>query len=270
MRRGRRLTTALLVMAALLAGCGTDTDEPKSEPTGPETTTVAVYFLTETPAGPRLAREMREVGEADPVGAAVKLMFEGATDPDYFSPWNPAAVVLGVESTEDSIEVNVSPEVRTANIGSGGAALMVQELVYTATEAAGFDGKVTLLVEGEPAGELWGVLSWDEPVGREPAENVRQLVQIDSPVEGAQVSSPVTIEGEAVVFEANLPWRVLDEGGAVVEEGFAMTDEGQRFAPFSFEVELEPGSYTVEIVEDDPSGGEGRPSMTDTRTITVG
>ncbi|HET7736066.1 MAG TPA: Gmad2 immunoglobulin-like domain-containing protein [Nocardioidaceae bacterium] len=270
MRQGRRLTAALLLMAALLSGCGTDTDDTTPEPTSPETTTVAVYFMTETRAGPRLVREMRDALATDPVSAAVKLMFEGATDPDYFNPWNPAAVVLGVEVSGDSIEVDVSPEVRTANVGSGGAALMVQQLVYTATDAAGIDGNVVLLVEGEPAGELWGVLSWDEPVAREPAENVRQLVQIDSPVEGAEVSSPVTIQGEAAVFEANLPWRVLDEGGAVVESGFTMTEEGQRFAPFSFAVELEPGAYTVEIVEDDPSGGEGGPPMTDTRTITVG
>jgi len=56
-------------------------------------------------------------------------------------------------------------------------------------------------------------------------------VQIDWPREGATVPSPVRVTGDAAVFEANLPWRV--------------------------------------VAEDDPSGGEGGPLMTDSRTITV-
>jgi hypothetical protein len=55
----------------------------------------------------------------------------------------------------------------------------------------------------------------------------------------------------------------------VVASGFTTTAEGQRFAPFAFTVELEPGEYVVRISEDDPSGGEGRPVMTDDRTVTV-
>jgi hypothetical protein len=34
-------------------------------------------------------------------------------------------------------------------------------------------------------------------------------------------------------------------------------------------VTLEPGEYTVRIREDDPSGGEGRPALTDDRMFTV-
>jgi hypothetical protein len=99
---------------------------------------------------------------------------------------------------------------------------------------------------------------------------VRKLVQIDRPVEGATTSSPVTVSGDAAVFEATLHWRVLDAGGAEVAGDFTMTSEGQTFAPYTFTVELVPGTYTVVIDEGDPSGSEeGGTPMTDTRTITV-
>lgn len=265
-RRHPAKAATLIAIFALMVGCGEDT-EPQ-EPT-PSTVTTAVYFMAETRTGPRLVREMREVVDTDPAAAAVKLMIEGPTDPDYFSPWNTAAVVRGIATSAGAVEVNLSPDARTANIGSAGAALMIQQLVYTVTDATDPSAAVTLLIDGEPAGELWGAVSWDEPVTREAEEDVRQLVQVDYPIEGATVDSPVNVEGDAAVFEANLPWRILDEDGAPVEVGFTMTEEGQRFAPFSFSVDLEPGRYIVEITEDDPSGGEGGEPMSDTRTITV-
>jgi hypothetical protein len=79
----------------------------------------------------------------------------------------------------------------------------------------------------------------------------------------------VTVTGEAAAFEANVPWQVLDAEGAEVAAGFTTTSEGMTFAPFSFEVELDPGTYTVVITEDDPSGGEGGTPMSDSRTFTV-
>ena len=82
-------------------------------------------------------------------------------------------------------------------------------------------------------------------------------------------TSPVAVSGDAAAFEANVPWRVLDPAGGVVATGFATTSEGQVFAPFSFTVELAPGTWTIEISESDVSDGEGGLAMTDTRTVTV-
>jgi hypothetical protein len=231
---------------------------------------VAVYYLVDTRAGVRLAREPATVTGADPVVAAVERMVSGADDPDYTTSWDPGTRVLGVDRSAAAIVVDLSAEARTADIGSEGAATMVQQLVWTVTEAADADTTpVQLTIEGEPAGELWGAVSWTEPIPRDDPLAVRQLVQIDEPAEGAVTGSPVTVSGEAAAFEANVPWRVLDAAGAEVTSGFATTSEGQVFAPYSFTVDLPPGTYTVEISEDDPSGGEGGTPMTDTRTVTV-
>jgi hypothetical protein len=82
------------------------------------------------------------------------------------------------------------------------------------------------------------------------------------------VGREVEVRGEAAVFEATVLWEVLRDG-ALVQKGSASTAAGMQFAPFAFTVTLEPGTYTVRIREDDPSGGEGRPVLTDDKTFTV-
>jgi hypothetical protein len=76
------------------------------------------------------------------------------------------------------------------------------------------------------------------------------------------------VSGDAAVFEATLVWE-LRQDGRVVDSGFDTTLDGQRFSEFKFELELEPGEYTVVIIEDDPSDGEGGEPMSDERTFTV-
>lgn len=254
----------------------TTSDEPQAsettETTPPQDTAETyVYYVVDTRSGLRLAREIHDV-PTGPDGAkeAIEAMISGADDPDYTTTWNPDTRVLSATAEDGVISVDLSGEARTANVGSGGAAMMVQQLVWTATEAFGTpDATVQLTLDGADPGDLWGVLTWEEPIGREAPADVRTLVQIDTPRDGAEVTSPVTITGDAAAFEANVPWRVLDESGAEVLSGFTMTTEGMRHAPFSFQIELDPGQYTVEISEDDPSDGAAGTPGTDTRAITV-
>jgi spore germination protein GerM len=285
----RGLASALpVVVLALLAGCATDdpvqetptavepaeTDtpaEPTPEVTEPaDTVTVMVYYPIDTRTGFRLAREPREVPDSPSMAGVVETMIAGPDDPDYGAVWNPSTQVNDVTVADGVITVDLSADARTANVGSALAGLMIDQLVYTVTDAAEDPSlAVMLTIDGEPAGALWGAVVWDEPVTRADPMDVRLLVQIDNLAEGAVVSSPVTVSGEAAVFEATLLWKVLDADGAEVAAGFATTSEGQTFAPYAFDVELDPGTYTVVITEDDPSDGEGGESMTDTRTITV-
>lgn len=293
-RRGPALGLAALV---LLAGCATptsgpttpaeppttattaeepseepstDTPTPTEEPTVTEDRT-AVYFVADTRAGFRLVREPHAL-TGDRAVAALETMIAGPDDPDYATAWNPDTQVRSVTEADGVWLVDLSADARTANVGSEGAALMIQQLVWTVTEAVGDPAAAVLLtIDGEPAGELWGALVVTEPVVREDPLGVRVLVQIDNVAEGDPVTSPLTVTGEAAVFEATLLWRVLDATGAEVANGMTMTTEGQTFAPYSFEVTLEPGTWTVVVEESDPSGGEeGGPVMTDSRTVTVG
>jgi hypothetical protein len=292
------LTAAGAALVLVAAGCGSE-QAPQAVPgatepaatTSPAPTltptpaaspaataleaTVPVYYLTDTGTQLRLAREFRQVAAPDgPAVAAVAAMLQQpALDPDYSSPWNPATQVLAVAEQGGTITVDVTADARAADVGAEAAERAVQQLVYTVTAALQSNADVQLLVDGQPAGELWGHVVWDEPIGRAPALDVRLLVQVNEPAQGATVPPTFTVSGEAAVFEANLPWRVETPSGDLVVSGAAMTAEGQRFAPYEFEVTLpegaEPGEYVLVVEEDDPSGGEGRPVMRDTKTVVV-
>lgn len=274
------------LIALTLAGCTGTTDPqpgttaPSTEATDPKITGaptavpfedvwVTAYFMVDTRAGLRLARERQSVPDDD-VTTAVEAMIAGPVDPDYTTPWNPQTEVLSVSVNAGLVTVDLSKVALTASIGSERAALMIQQLVWTATDAAGQpEAAVILLIEGEGPDDLWGAVRWDEPVRQADPMDVRALVQLDVPAEGEEFAAgAVEISGEAAAFEANVPWRITD-GGTEVESGSTLSSAGQEFAPFQFTVELEPGEYVVKITEDDPSGGAGGAPMADTRTFIV-
>lgn len=227
---------------------------------------VPAYFLTETPAGPRLAREFRGVQDRENAAeAALGVMVEGPVDPDYSTPWDPETE-FSVTEAADAIEVELS--VPDDGVPEELRELAVQQVVYTVQAALQSTDDVRFVVGASTAEQLWDADTSTITVPRAPQLEVRQLVQINDPTEGMPMTSPVEITGEAALFEATYEWRI-EQGGVVVEEGFGQSEEGQRFAPFSFEVELEPGEYEVIVTASDPSGGEGPGPMSDSRTFTV-
>jgi hypothetical protein len=277
-----RRAAALIVAAVVLAACGGNGEQtaphaspstsssPPAEETGPSYR--SVYFLVDTPVGVRLAVEEPEFPAGlpdDEVPAAmVRKMISGPDDPDYTSPWNPRTRVLSVRKQGDVVTVDLSPAARRADAGSEVAERMVQQLVYTVTESEGASSKVLLLIAGEPAGDLWGTVSWSEPIGRAEPRDVRLPVQIGTPSDGAFLASPVHVVGGVVGDESRLPWRVLDPRGNVVRSGSASVATDSMI--FMFEVPLGPGTYTLEVAQDHPSGGPGHRPVKDTKTFTVG
>jgi hypothetical protein len=202
----------------------------------------------------RLQREFHKVTTTDPASDAVREMLTAPTDPDYRTLW-PTGTSL-------RSPVKVDGGVITVDL-SGPAApdkMAQQQLVFTVQGALQSTLPVQLMIDGAAVGR---------PVARGDDLAVRSLVQIDSPADGASVGRDVVVQGEACVFEATLLWEVR-QGGEVVKSGVAATAEGQRFSAYSFTVPLAPGRYEVRVMEDDPSGGAGRPVMSDTKSITVG
>ena len=283
--RSQRIAVTLAAVVALSAcspqpatpspggSTATSAASSASSSASPETsaslTQALVYFVRDGRNGPRLVREMRDVSAATPARGALEAMISGPLDPDYVSSWPRGTRVLGISHRDHVITVDLSAEARQANVGAAFEVAMVQQLVWTVTEALEPGAAVRLQVEGAPAGDLWGHMDWSDPVPREDAMSIRQLVGIDVPAENAEVTSPVVVKGEAAVFEAHLPYVVLRSDGALVTESFTTTAEGQTFAPYTIELTLPAGSYIIEIREDDPSDGEGGPRDTDTRFFTV-
>ena len=291
-RQGRALVLATALLTLLGTGCGgPDPDlgaavppsaspptlgtrelPPPAPPDAGEggRITLPVYYVAETSAGPRLQREFHGVVTNDPASAAVREMLASpsGTDPDYRNHW-PLCTALREPVRHEGGEIVVNlTGVGPAQLGTELAELTVQQLVFTVQGALQSADPVRILVDGAPVAELWGAVDASAPVERGDPYALRSLVQIDSPTEGAQVGREVEMRGEAAVFEATVHWEVLRDG-ALVRRGFTSTSEGQRFAPFAFTLNLEPGEYTVRISEDDPSDGEGRPVFTDDKTFTV-
>ena len=72
-----------------------------------------------------------------------------------------------------------------------------------------------------------------------------------------------------VALHQTLLHRAFGVAEVKLESAGGMTSEGQMFAPYSFTVELAPGTYTIVLTEDDPSDGAGGLLMSNTRTVTV-
>lgn len=313
-RRTRTGLATLAITATLLAGlsaCGDDdteptsgetvsdtgspsattpTDEPTTEtptetPTTPaETTTptdtgtvaVPVYFTGDTPLGTRLYREFRQVESDNPLEEAAALLLAGdALDPDYGTLLQ-RVTIASVEQVDGAIVVTLGEDsALNADKGTSAdeAALAVQSLVYTLQGVAQTRDPVrVVLADGRPA-DLFRQPTGDG-VEAAPELDVRALVSLTTPEEGASVGDTLSVEGVASSFEATVPYVVLDASGAQVLDGFTTAEQfGDRLYPFEAEVDvsaLEPGTYTFVARTDDPSDGEGPGPFEDSRTFTVG
>lgn len=258
----------------------TETAPPASPPateTAPpaRSVTVPVYYVADSGEGLRLVREFHtvETNSSDIWAAVEEMLNVLPADPDYTTLWWGGVKVQSAEVTADAITVDLSDPGEDDAAALENPGLAVQQLVYTATAAAaaaGEDGSlpVRITIDGADPGPLFGEADVSEPVARADQLEVRQLVQLNNPAEGAVLSGPVTVDGEAAVNEANVLWE-LRRDGEVVDSGFTSTTECCTFAEFSMTLDLEPGSYEIVMSEEDVSGGEGRPPMSDSRTFTV-
>ncbi len=298
----------LALTGGLLAGCGNDpeptagdtsagadTENPTPAPTseapstpattpptsdaGSEPSKVAapVYFVGDTPSGPRLYREFRPVGADDPLVEATELLLAGdALDPDYRTLL-PALDVqsIDVDDAKAMIVVHVGEDSVTSDKATSprDAKLAMQSLVYTLQGVTQTRDPVTV-VSG-PDDTPLAVLGIDttDGVTAKPELAVLALVNVTSPEQGAKVNGTFTAEGVSSSFEATTPWEIRNAKGKKVLDGFA-TAEGylDKLFPWKTDVDvssLKPGTYTFAALTDDPSGGEGPGPTEDTKTITV-
>jgi hypothetical protein len=250
------------------------TVEPSESPGTTDTVTVPVYFVGDTPQGPRLYREFRRVGADDPAAEALALMTSGdALDPDYGTLY-PQGSFADIDISDEVIRVGVPDQSWTTapkGMSSDEARLAAQQLVYTLQGVAQARTRVQIELDGAPA-DLFGL---GGELGNDPETDVRALVNVTAPEEGAAVSGSFTASGVSSSFEATTPWEIRQGGadGKVVKTGFS-TAEGwmDKLYPWKTEVDvtgLAPGRYTFVALTDDPSDGEGAGPTEDSKTITV-
>lgn len=272
---GAALATAAVVTAIAVVGTNPTPTVPPAGPgpigaSGATGTTqepeegalaaVPAYFIGDTPAGPRLYREFQSVTSPAPGLAGLGLLEAGPDDPDYRSEW-----------PEGSFEAISDPEAGVVHVELGDAApadpsaLALQQVVYTLN--AGFQEPLTVVFDR-------GDVSSD-PVPAAPQIEVLSLVNLSDPTEGQRVDDTLVVEGRANSFEANILWTIESADGSqglgaqFTAEGYL----GERLFPFSGRIDvssLDPGSYTLIVETDDPSGGaEGPGAFSDTRSFVI-
>jgi hypothetical protein len=264
------------------------TDEPTQDPGGSVTSspsgdpadTVAapVYFVGDTPQGPRLLREFRKVEADNPLDEAAALLTAGdVLDADYRTLF-PAGAFESVTKSDGAGAYVVQLaddrwEAPAEGMTRREAKLAVQQLVYT-VQGVGQERLPVLVQLGADPAPLFGI---DTSHGLEaaPQLDVLALVNVTSPEEGTVVSGTFTASGVASSFEATVPWEIRegDADGQVVQHGFS-TAEGwmDKLYPWTTEIdvsELDPGTYAFVASTDDPSDGEGAGPTEDSKTIVV-
>lgn len=256
-------------------GTGTGTGPGTSgAPVGKQLSGVPVYWIGETARSFRLYREFRTVPDVGGrIASAVAAMTRmKPLDPDYRTPWSPASRVT-VRQQGAALTVDLSADaIAGRDVGSEVADRAVQQLIYTATAAAGSTTirTVTITVDGKPA-DAWGVVRLGTPMTRAPQVDVLSHAWLTAPQEGERrPAGTVTFGGYGTSFEATFGWTVADGSGKAVANGFATGGTGTGgFGSFTFAAKLAPGEYTVELRTDDPSDGEGPGPMRDTKRFTV-
>ncbi|QZY30266.1 Gmad2 immunoglobulin-like domain-containing protein [Nocardioides coralli] len=254
-------------------------DSGAPDPTDPAGTAVGVYYLGDTPTGVRLYREFRQ-GLGDPLTAAVELLSTVPQDPDYRTAWRAdqlRSAAYDGSGADGEITVEVDPAVSDLPEGldETEARLAVDQVVRTLQGAVQARAPVRFVADGEPVDRVLGVPT-SEPVTAGPALETLALVNLTTPAEGVTVSGDVLpVEGVANSFEANVLWAVESADGRALEPGFFTAEGwmGDRLFPFSGEIDissLTPGTYTLTVQTDDPTGGaEGPGAYSDTRTVVI-
>jgi len=228
---------------------------------------VAVYFIGDTASGPRLYREFQPVVNPSPGLAGLALLESGPADSDYRSLWPAGSFRLDAISDPEASVVHVG---LTDSAPSEPTDLALQQVVYTLS--AGFQEPLEVVFhQGGARYDLGPVVA---EATAAPRLEILSLVNLSDPFEGQLVSDTLVVRGVANSFEANVPWTI-EQDGAVVDQG-TFTAEGymaERLFPFSGEIDvssLDPGTYTLIVETDDPSGGaEGNGPFSDTRTFVL-
>lgn len=228
----------LLMFSIFLAsGCGTKTGQPVSPGTDqsnpdqtPQTTDVAVYYLKESGTDIYLVREVHQVEKTSEIAAAAlnELIKGNPVTPGAYRVLPADTKILGINIDQGLATVNFSSEVLKANVGSSGEVLGIASIVNTLTEFPSIQ-KVSFNVDGQvdTAIDWWGHVGlYDQPFQRDLSKVMEPAIWVTAPVSGQTISSPVEISGSAMVFEATVSYRLKDDQGNILAEGFTNASQG--------------------------------------------
>ena len=239
---------AFVTLLLLLSGCAQTATESLVEDGVP----VKFYFVSDTARGFKLFSETQPLIDANDLNLQVvsDLVTGKITplDPEYVNLWGGTNTVNSVKVNESVATVDLG-EI-SLNVGAEGEQRAIDQIVWTLTEFAPEITSVAFTVNGEVVESFAGHVDTTSAFVRAIDYEVLNPLQISSINQGAELTSPVTISGQACTFEANVVWKLFQDG-TVVQDGFTTAttgcpDRGDWSISFS---ELKPGEYTIQVLE---------------------
>lgn len=170
----------------------------------------------------------------------------------------PGLELLGLTISDGVATVDLS-EGFGRGTGSTGELLSVAQVVYTLTQFPTVGG-VLFEVEGEPLKRTPGHgLLLSGPQTRRDWRDQLPSIVVTEPTMGERVSSPLTVEGTADVFEATVQMRLLDAEGNRLDRAFTTATcgtgcRGDFSHELTFEVDREQHGV-LEVWWDSPEDG---------------
>ena len=244
MKKIATLITSLLI----LTGCAQGTTENAVEDGLP----VKFFFVSDTPGGFKLFSEIQSWTAADNMNfQVVSDLVTGKViplDPEYANLWGSTNSVNSVGIADSVATVDLG-EI-SLNVGAEGEQRAIDQIVWTLTEFAPEVKSVAFTVNGTTVESFAGHVDTTATFERAFDYEVLNPIQISSINQGAELTSPVTISGQACTFEANVVWK-LSQDGKVVQEGFTTASSGcpERGGWSIAFADLAPGNYRIEALE---------------------
>jgi hypothetical protein len=239
---------AFVTLLLLLSGCAQTATENSVE----EGVQVKFYFVSDTARGFKLFSETQPLIAANDLNLQIvsDLVTGKITplDPDYSNLWGGTNTVNSVKVNESVATVDLG-EI-SLNVGAEGEQRAIDQIVWTLTEFAPKITSVAFTVNGKTVESFAGHVDTTSAFVRALDYEVLNPLQISSINQSAELTSPVTISGQACTFEANVVWKLFQDG-TVVQDGFTTAttgcpDRGDWSISFS---ELKPGEYTIQVLE---------------------
>jgi len=239
----------LMVSLLILTGCSQNATEKVYEDGIP----IKFYFVSDTARGFKLFSEVQNqlAREGDLNLQVVSDLVSGNVvplDPEYVNLWGGTNTVNSVNINNSVATVDLG-EI-SLNVGAEGEQRAIDQIVWTLTEFAPEVTTVAFTVNGEVVESFAGHVDTTATFTRAIDYEVLNPLQISSVDQGAELSSPVTISGQACTFEANVVWKLLQDG-KVVKEGFTTASAGcPTRGDWTISLdELKSGEYTIQVLE---------------------
>jgi hypothetical protein len=242
-----KIIAGLMASFLLLTGCAQSATENSDDKTS-----VKMYFVADTPRGFKLFSEIRQFGPADDLNLKViSDLVSGKIAPldsDYANLWGGTNTVNSVSITDSVATVDLGET--SLNVGAEGEQRAIDQIVWTLTELVPSITSVTFTVNGETVESFAGHVDTTGQFQRAIDYEVLNPIQISSINEGDVMAVPLNISGQACTFEANVVWK-LTQNGVVIKEGFTTATSGcpdRGDWSISFK-DLEPGEYKIQALE---------------------